>query len=969
MMMVKLLSTVACISLLFAVGCSDDTVSPDTGIDAGGDGPVADLPGVEAGADLGDIGISLDGLDCQLAVESINTRPINQWQVISSLNDQDSAMAGIQLDVVVSVIGAPDGTSITLKTDSGNHTAAAVGGKATFSKVTVSQTFAVARFTPVGPKTCGYATTALSLIKDPACTITKPATGATLTAKDDESPGGALDYTVQIQTKDPQGGSVELSIGKAGGTLSPVGTITPNAFGTATFSKVSFPTEPQIGLEALVKIGTPDGDVTATCTSTITLDTNAPSCSLQAPDPAPITISIGQGMGPGQDGDTSSTGFQTTIKVNTQAGVDEVKLFIDYPGANDVTLSATPAGNVATFSTIDVKEGLNIAFTATCLNKATGNSGTSQTAKYTVDITPPPAVPAKSSTVPGGLECKVTHNRKGEVTCTFTTLSDGANGSGVEKYLVHYRKNSTIDAANFDDAETLAIQPDPLAVQTGTQTVKVDKLTMGDTFDFAVKAVDRLGNVGAVSEDVPGVKVDFKVQTLLGVNASGSFGQQIVVGNFNCDLYSDLAVGVSSADGKKGRVYLFFGTGSGLPTAPSKQIVGTLTNGLFGFGLAALNFDGDTTGCTDLAIHAYGRDTNRGRVYLYLGKPVWADRDDETIGKGADLVYKLPTTAAATERLGWRLSAVDLDGDGADDLALLNHDGTVDFANVLVMYGDKALPALQSGQTPPTKDLPGGADVQTTGGKFSAYFGLGLWRGGKLNADNYGELLIASPAYQVGTQTTGALYVLLGGARATTTPELIDITTSTRLVKIEGTTSNAGFGNFAAMVGDLNGDGTNEFAVADPNATVGTSTKAGLVYLFNLTGTLPSSSTDAAAVFENDLSPNMNSIMGRSVASGADVDPIKGADLDNDGYSDILISLGPAGSITGGSSMLFSGSAGSLNNRKASTANQTFTEPGSTTYFGAKSTYLFDVNGDQYTDIVISDYGYSSFLGRVFVYY
>jgi len=968
----------ACLGFLFAAGCSDDNGVPDVTLEMGVDGPLPDFPPpTEMGPDMGDIIVSQDGLSCQLNVESINNRPINQWQVISTLNDQDKAVKGIQVDVVVSVIGAPDGTTITLKVDglTPDPSAVAAGGKATFKKVTVSQSFPIVRFTPVGPPTCNSNTAAFTVVKDPKCAFNKPANGITLTANNDEVAGnGQFDYTVVVQTVDPQGGSVELSI--EGGAA---GSVTPNAFGTASFGQKVLPktANSSVKLDALVKIPTPDGDVTGTCQSVVILDIDAPSCVLKDFVPAPITISIGKGLGPNQDADPGTVGFQTNLTVDTETGVDDVRLTITYGGGSTVTYQASSVtGNTASFNVIDVKEGLNTNFQATCKNTSTGNSSNSNKLQVTVDVTAPPAVPAKSVAVPGGLECWVSHNRKGEITCTFASVDDGANGSGVEKYLVRYRKNSLIDATNFDSADTLMVQPDPPAVPAGSVQTVVSKLTMGDTFDFAVKGIDLLGNVSAISEDVPAAKVDFDVQQIVGANPGDAFGYPVTVGDFNCDGYTDVAVGLNNANGTKGEVQIFFSNGATplgpLPASYSKKISGTITSGYLGIKLAALNFDNDPNNCTDLAVRAGGQDGKRGRVYVYLGRSVWADREDETVGKGAEIMFALPSTAGATERLGYSIGAADITGDGIDDLAMTHwiEDGTK-WATLLVAYGKTNIPLMGAGVSPQVRELPTTVDLQVTGGSRADRFGWSLERGGLLNTDTNEELVFGAPDTLVGGQKQGMAYVLLGQAAAATSPEVVSLSTSTRVLTVQGSTGNVAFGSPVAGIGDTNGDGVAEFAVSDIYAPVGTYSGAGAVYVFDLSGSAPTSAADAKAVISNDLDASATSnAFGRSLANGATVDPTKGADVNADGLGDLLVGMWKTGSQLFGSAYLFHGVSGAHVDSAVSKADYVFTPgTGGTLSFSLPVLLTGDINGDGYSDIVISEANYSSNAGRILIQY
>jgi hypothetical protein len=82
-------------------------------------------------------------------------------------------------------------------------------------------------------------------------------------------------------------------------------------------------------------------------------------------------------------------------------------------------------------------------------------------------------------------------------------------------------------------------------------------------------------------------------------------------------------------------------------------------------------------------------------------------------------------------------------------------------------------------------------------------------------------------------------------------------------------------------------------------------------------------------------------------------------DVNNDGYDDVLV-----GRYTLNSAAVYYGGASGL----STTADLEFTAPSGSVYFG-RSVTSGDLNKDGYTDVAISDSGYSSSAGRVYVYH
>ena len=162
------------------------------------------------------------------------------------------------------------------------------------------------------------------------------------------------------------------------------------------------------------------------------------------------------------------------------------------------------------------------------------------------------------------------------------------------------------------------------------------------------------------------------------------FGEALCVGDFDCDGWDDLAVGVprenAAGDAEAGAVFVLFGGPSGLSAAGSQylhQDVPGIQGGAepgdrFGACLASADFDGD--GCDDLAI---------GVPYEDIGstKPdagaVNVLRGSEGLGLVAanDQIWYLDVygTVGAShtaDSYGCALAVGDFDADGSPDLAI-----------------------------------------------------------------------------------------------------------------------------------------------------------------------------------------------------------------------------------------------------------------------------------------------------------
>ena len=158
-------------------------------------------------------------------------------------------------------------------------------------------------------------------------------------------------------------------------------------------------------------------------------------------------------------------------------------------------------------------------------------------------------------------------------------------------------------------------------------------------------------------------------------------------------------------------------------------------------------------------------------------------------------------------------------------------------------------------------------------------------------------------------------------------------------------------GTAVSGIGDINGDGYDDFAVGAPDAQ-GTS---GVAYL--ILGS-------AAGVGEMSLSSASTRLEGPAAVGGAGYSLSGAGDVNQDGYDDVLVG---SWSLYHSAAYLVLGSSSGVASMKLANADAVFLGTEVFDHAGESVSGAGDVNGDGYDDMVVGAYGYASYAGVAYV--
>jgi hypothetical protein len=274
--------------------------------------------------------------------------------------------------------------------------------------------------------------------------------------------------------------------------------------------------------------------------------------------------------------------------------------------------------------------------------------------------------------------------------------------------------------------------------------------------------------------------------------------------------------------------------------------------------------------------------------------------------------------ASGTAQLGRAVAvADDVDGDGRKDIVAgePHHIATTGFTD----QGRVVLFSNVSGSVV----WRFGDSIQPSG----SLLGSSVARIGDLTGDGIGEILAGAPGDCAGGPgCSGAVYVINGR-----TGELVSVVTD------PSDEPGEAFGSAVTGIGDINGDGKEDFAVGAPNRDSGAITNSGAVFVF-------SGANASLLNAYSDSPPSPRDQLGSSLSASPD--------LNGDGKKDII--AGAPGHTTGagldvGQALALSGANGAVLRRMADPNGAAGDR------FGSSVASIGDIDQDSIPDVLVGE--------------
>ena len=404
------------------------------------------------------------------------------------------------------------------------------------------------------------------------------------------------------------------------------------------------------------------------------------------------------------------------------------------------------------------------------------------------------------------------------------------------------------------------------------------------------------------------------IATMTGEKTGDGFSVVAGIGDVNGDGYDDVLVGAPGGNYAK----LYFG-GSPYDTVADLKFVCEKPESYFGCsvdGGGDINGDGFSDIVIGARSYAIGNCpcciASAGKVYVYFG-----GAEMDTIPDLEIVVGNWDDNTGWYYNFGHSVSfAGDMNKDGYDDLIVGAPNDDYDaHGRAYIYFGGAEMDSI--------------ADVLIEGEESADMLGWSVSDAGDVNGDGFDDVIIGAPQ-MLAQNNIGKSYLIYGGNE-------IGLTHSEVFV---GDTTKRAYGRWVSGLGDVNGDGFDDFGIM---------------------------ADDYFKVISGKTLEPLSEILEKAEWDNFQYISDCG-DLNSDGYYDILIGIADSDSLYAGKAAIYLG-----NTNLDTIPNYEIMGETPHYYFASSVDYAGDINNDGHKDIIIGERAYSGpygpiGYGKVYIY-